>query len=124
MRIKRQIPADLLFREDREYTEGNYFTIVYSENNRTFTDNSGNIIIKCFDLLGNIVYIRDNNGNDNETGFLDRISGGETVVDMEFGSVGKALSSVLCKLVKIISKTVVQNAVAYNNVVVRYYYDF
>ena len=49
--------------EDGEYIEGNYFTVVSSGNNRTFTDNSGNIITKYFDLLGNIVYIRDNNGN-------------------------------------------------------------
>ncbi len=42
-------------------------------------------------MLGNTVYIRDNTGNDNETGFLDRISGGETVADMEYDSVGNLM---------------------------------
>ena len=49
--------------DDVEYIEGNYFTIVCSGNYRTFTDNNGNVITKRFDSLGNIIYIKDKDGN-------------------------------------------------------------
>ena len=49
--------------EDGEYIEGNYFTIVCSGNYRTFTDNNGNVITKRFDSFGNIIFVKDKDGN-------------------------------------------------------------